>query len=452
MKEKTIVIYAECRNPKTKGEKKLAINIALSIIKRNTGHKIVLSGQSDTLSVYVHLSEKSLPDNKIMVEGTEVNLTCLDEINPELDDIVLYIEVNRCKPCPIDKLQQILNPDTRIVFIGTPKWAGYDLDTFLKESSKRAAQTVPSLLEKYLHEEKKLSFFPTGIGPATAGLPRLPKHHEHTSELTQYFSDKQYGFIYAKHTTERDYVNNDIPPREKDIQFILDYIKLSLLYMNPTEPYHFVLIGAHDSILEELLSRCQSFLSQKFKLQLTMESSDPERFSDSVLNPLDVDEARAVSHQTIIESNMGSSMHFFSKVTAADMRYLCNHAIPFVAMTGTQSALEAAESGKIFLYQYLKENKAFSDDFKNTVFSEIDNHDFSPEIKKNMMSLINLLINKISLDEEQKAELVELLSDETLCANLCNIYQKLVNKASDTLTDKIIEQLETSTTPDLTYI
>lgn len=134
------------------------------------------------------------------------------------------------------------------------------------------------------------------------------------------------------------------------------------------------------------------------------------------------------------------------------MRYLCNHAIPFVAMTGTQSALEAAESGKIFLYQYLKENKAFSDDFKNTVFSEIDNHDFSPEIKKNMMSLINLLINKISLDEEQKAELVELLSDETLCANLCNIYQKLVNKASDTLTDKIIEQLETSTTPDLTYI
>lgn len=306
-----ILIYANCVNPTAKGDFALAGNIAKELMDEiknsNESIDVILTSTPDNTYRYEQLYGAAI-NGRLNIEGRYVGLCPIDQSYLIQNEIVAFIEANRCAFPPEKLLKQVLSPNSKILFIGAANKPVLtrDQQTWMLEQHYPQQQAG---IYHYFHRDDKL-ICPTGIGADRLGLNSINKIYslpQLAPAEREKIPAKDYGFIYL--------ANDPIPARK----IIAQYIKLTAF-----DKYSLVGDFKPDD-------------TPKILAAYTAEKTEIKKLS-TALPQLD------------LHPSLSNKL----------MRTMCTKAAGnLVASTGVMSALEAMQDGKLTFYQDLDNNVKF---------------------------------------------------------------------------------------------
>ncbi|WP_080452545.1 Dot/Icm T4SS effector AnkY/LegA9 [Legionella pneumophila] len=388
---KIILEYANCVNSTAKGDFALAGQIAKDLVREKTSDDIdvVLTSTLDGIARFESLYGKAV-DGRVIIEGTSVGLCALELFESVDNEVVAFIEANRCKYAPSDILKRVLSPDSKFLFIGAANQKAIATgDKFTKSwlyISHKGDQ--PNVYEHFDEDDSLIQS--VGLGDDRLGLPSLPKVDElpeMNSTQSQKIPSGEYGFMYlaAVHGIDDVYLMNQ--------------------YMSLTEMGQYVLVGEYAKQSKEVQMVLHSLQYKGSSVSLTM----PQIFfHDSVDNCL---------MRNMVSKSSG----------------------PLVVSTGVMSSIEAMQDGKLTYYQTMSNNTQFVASYLIAVKSicSSDTTLFG-SMPKLIIDLSNLLFAEKPLKESQMKEIKSLLGMSSVTSRLGEMNKRIIAKANGTVAGELL--------------
>lgn len=376
---KVILIYANCVNDTAKGDFALAGALAKDLAHELTLQKspisVVLTSTVEGLWKYQSLYGKS-KEGKISIEGIDIEVAALEFFDTTHNEVVAFIEANRCKYAPVELVKRVLSLDSKMLFVGAA-----NQPSFNKLSYMNMVNGEQSGLLSFF-DDKDIYVLNSGLGKSRFGIPKI----KDSSELKELSIDEKkkipngnFGFIYLA----------SISP--------LDEGRTIGQYMQLTQYPHYVLVGNLDP---------GSFL---FNLGMQMES----------------DELKSMTcHQSL--DNL-------------TMRHMVASALPFVISTGVMSTLEAMSEGKFPFYQYMNNNEHFVLSYLTAVHSLCTSQDSKNSCTSDLIfKFATVLFAPKPLEFSKLNELKKMMASKEAVHDLTRINKTIVAEANGKIAGRLL--------------
>lgn len=384
--KKVILIYANCVNPNASGDFAFAGNLAKDFVNEIQQQQLDFHAILVSTFLGVKRFEKIYGQSlngQVMVDGVAINMCSLELFDGVANQVVAFIEANRCKYPPSLFLKRALSPDTQLLIIQNlnTKELQEDTDSNARQQLAFEQPEVFNLLDPTQISFGVAGFTDNRLGlPSIAHLDDLPSLNEGQMAI---LPEKEYGFIYVN-VDECNYV-----------AVITQYLKLSKCDQH-------VLIG--------------NCVDKKGLIE-SMYRSD--MMSDSL-------------------STGFPKVDYYQSVPNILMRHLVAKATRMVVSTGVTSTLEALQEGKLTFYQDMPNNKAFVASYllavKSMVSSECD-VGCMPDL---IMELSHLLFAPKPLNPVQMNRAQALLSIDALKSRLGEINQSIIKKGNGKIAPRLL--------------
>lgn len=391
---KIILIYANCRNPTAKGDFSLAGQMAKDLAKSPGAEDLVviLTSTLDGIARFESLYGTAI-DGQVIIEGQKIGLCALELLDAVDNEVVAFIESNRCKHAPADIIKRVLSPESKFLFIGASNQPAMD--------SRMPGSKMMALLRHYNHQAEQPGVYEhfdpddvligaSGIGEDRLGLATL-----NTVEQLQPLTLEQqakipvvdYGFIYL----------NGVEP-SKDMKTMTQYMEL-------TRKGEYVLVGEY--------------------------AKDPSLVQYVTLKNLSTNPA-FVPHMP--------KLHFHTSLDNGVMRNMVkSSAGNLVVSTGVQSSLEAMQDGKLTYYQTLESNQHFVASYLQAVQSICSSDDSLIGVMPQLIiDLSTVLFAEKPLSSSQMGDAERLLHMSSVPGRLVDVNKRIIAKASGTLAGELL--------------
>lgn len=387
---KVILIYANCVNSKAKGDFALAgglaKDLALLLAEQHSEIKVVLTSTLSGINKYNSLYGKSV-NGKITTDGVEIEVTALEVFDSVENNVVAYIEANRCKHAPAELIKQVLSPDSKLVFIGAAnKNATIAKDLYVA----KVALQQPGLYPFF--DQSSIAVYNAGLGDGRIGLTTLskPANLPKLDEASHQYPNGSYGFMYL----------NAINPVNEG-QTIGQYMQL-------THYGQYVLVGNFAEYQFELKTGIASQLGPSYLPKITY-------------------------HQSLDSSTM---------------RHMVNQSQSVIVSTGVMSTLEAMNENKLPFYQNIDSNSHFVASYLVAIKSVCHNDGAllgkMPEL---VFQLAELLFAKKPLASKPENELGNLLKMPSVTSKLIDINQAIIAKANGKIAPQLLSFITSDPSP-----
>jgi hypothetical protein len=388
---KIILVYANCVNSKAKGDFAFAGNIAKDLIAeiKFSGQNIdvVLTSTLDGMVRFEQLYGKPV-DGRVTIEGISVGLCALELFDPVKDEVIAFVESNRCKYAAADIVKRVLSPESKFLFIGAANQSA--LNNLLMQQFRfiNLQSEQPKLYHHFDADDVMMGS--SGIGPGRLGLPQIKTVAE-LPELTPAQSLQMpkdaYGFMYLAAINEPD-----------DLRTVGQYVAI-------TELSHYVLVGDY--------------------------SARPTEVKKAIIKEV---------HFNGLHVLELPKMHYHQSLPSGLMRHMAaGTAGCLVLSTGTMSALEVMTDGKLPYYQKLHNNTEFVASYllavKSIVSSDVSLFGAMPQL---IMELSNLLFADKPLAKDQVIRTKDLVNNPSIAPRLIEANQKILKQANGTLAGQLL--------------
>ncbi|KTC78176.1 Dot/Icm T4SS effector AnkY/LegA9 [Legionella brunensis] len=387
---KVILIYANCNNPKAKGDFSLAGNIARDLVTELSAQSekidVILVSTLDGISRFESLYGKPVK-GRVNIEGTDVGLCSLEQLDAVENNVVGFIEANRCKHAPADLVKRVLSPESKFLFVGNinqQSFSGLLMQTLYRlqlEQDQTGLYNIFSSNDIFIGS--------AGVDKERLGLPTISKAKDLPAlslSQTSMLPKGAYGAMYVNAVDgARSYV------------LIAQYMKL-------TGHDNYVLIG--------------DFSGKNFEIQ-TIYNLDKSFGTPKKTFP------QIEYHQSLPNSVL-------RKVVADTTGSL-------VLSTGSMSVLEALQDGKLPYYQDLSMNIEVVTSYLIAVKSVVANDSSlfgcMPQLIIELSELLFADKPLSRLDMERTHDLLEMSS---VSSKLIATNQKIIEKANGKLAPRLL--------------
>ena len=399
---KIILVYSNCSHSKAKGDFALAGNIAkdLAALLQDKGSdiKVVLTSTLDGIPRFESIYGKAIK-GKISVETQQVGLCALELFDTVNNDVVAFIEANRCKYAPADILKRVLSPDSKMLVIG----AANQPDDLNKQSDKNAY--IQSFSTKqpdvYGHfNTQNICIGSAGIGNLRMGLPVMTN----TDDLPglslndmQKIPKTEYGFLYL--------AAQDI---DKDARIIAQYT---------------ILTGFDSYILVGEFAKNSHTIQQAISQEQT------------------INNAKKSAPSIECHGSLGSTL--MRKMTA-------NCSGDLLVSTGVMSTLEAMNDGKLTYYQDMSNNEYFIASYLLAVKSICSSGKLLDNMPNLVITMSELLFAAKPLSTNNLDKLQSLLRLNPVRTHLKETNSKIISQANGKLAPKLLSFINNTSGPDHT--
>lgn len=395
---KIILIHANCHNPTAKGDFSFAGNIAKDLIRELQGQgvddiDVVLVSTLDGIPKFKSMYGPAV-GGRILVEGTSIGLSSLEEFDAVENTVIAFIDANRCKHSAADLVKRVLSPESKIMFVGNVNQEAFS-DLFSQTLYRmQAKREQPGVYEAFSEGDTLVGS--AGLGQDRLGLPTITK----AEDLPQLSSSEQsilpkgtYGFGYLAAVDH-----------SKDYKLIAQYFKLS---------------GQDKQIL------VGDFTSKQYEIQYAYEHD-----------------------MTLTTSKPLPQIEYHQSLPNGVMRQTVAYATgPLVLSTGVTSTLEAMRDSKLPYYQDMSNNTEFVVAYliavKSIVSNDISLFGAMPQM---IIELSNLLFAKKPLSRKEMERTHDLLEISSLCSRLISTNQTIMDQASGKIAPKLLGFLGNSST------
>ncbi|MBL7479438.1 Dot/Icm T4SS effector AnkY/LegA9 [Legionella bononiensis] len=389
---KIILIYANCVNTTAKGDFAFAGNIAKDLKEDfdMTGKKIdvILTSTLDGMERFEKLYGKPV-DGRITIEGRSIGICALELLDPVKNDVVAFIEANRCKYAPADIVKRVISPDSKFLFIGAASQSTITspIVHYFRYISLQSEQS--GLYNHFDADDIKVGS--SGLGADRLGLPKI-KSSDELPEL----SDEQrlqiptsgYGFMYLAK------INQSI-----DLSTIAQYTMI-------TDLSEYILVGEY--------------------------SDTPMEVKAAIIKEIKFNGVSGLQELPKIHYHQSLDNGLMRHMVAASTGHL-------VLSTGVMSALEAMNDKKLPYYQTLPNNTKFVTSYllavKDIASSDTSLIGVMPQL---IIELSNLLFADKPLSLSQVNRTKDLLSISSVAPRLIEANQQIIKKANGTLAGQLL--------------
>ena len=399
---KIILVYANCGHSKARGDFALAGNIAkdLAALLQDKGSdiQVVLTSTLDGVPRFESIYGKAIK-GKISVETQQVGLCALELFDTVNNEVVAFIEANRCKYAPADILKRVLSPNSKMVVIG----AANQPDDLNKQSVKKDYLQSFSVDQPHVYEHfntQNICIGSAGIGGLRMGLPIMTN----TDDLPglslndmQKMPKNQYGFLYLAAL--------DI---DKDARIIAQYT---------------ILTGFDSYILVGEFAKNSHTIQQAISKEQTINNAKKSVPS--------------------IECHASLDSTLMRKMTA-------NCSGDLLVSTGVMSTLEAMNDGKLPYYQDMSTNEYFMASYLLAVKSICSSGQLFDNMPQLVMGLSELLFAAKPLSTSNMDKLQSLLRLDPVRTNLKDTNSQIVSQANGKLAPKLLSFINNTSGPDNT--
>ena len=322
-------------------------------------------------------------DGKLEIDGFPLQVMALDLFDGLDNQVLVFIEVNRCKFPPVESVKRVLSPDSKLFFVGAANQ--FVIGTALEKERSIAsfAKYQPGMYS--LFDKDDIQLIVSGFGPDRIGLPQLKR----ATELPELRVDerlkmprKAYGFMYF--LCLKSYHSDRV------LLSIRQYIAL-------TGYEHYVLVGAFTS-------------TQKAKL------------SDAL---------------TLLRAS--PTITYYDVLPSLTMQHMIARSQRLVATTGVMSTIEAMLHGQLPFYQRTDCNELFVASYLMAVKSMCTSNAIIFGFWAGMIvQLSELLFAPKPLSSDAQQELEALLDIKPVYSYLIETNQKIIDKANGRIAGQLL--------------
>ncbi|WP_133129979.1 Dot/Icm T4SS effector AnkY/LegA9 [Legionella yabuuchiae] len=381
-----ILVYANCHNSTARGDFVLAGTMARDLMReiKRSGQDIdvILTSTLDGMSRFESLY-KSVGRDRVDIEGVEVGLCSLERFDSLTQNVIAFIEANRCKYAPAEVIKRVLSADSKLLTIMAPNGETVNNDIQKIMQKILYSSTQPSLYEFF--EPADVLINASGLAPEALGLPHIAQ----TSELSELTAGQRtlvptvnYGFMYLS-------ANID----SRDPALIAQYMNLT----DPVEEY--ILVG----------------------------------------NFTDVNQVLTASRRFPYSRTTSCNVKFHQSLEYGVMRHMMMNSTHLVLATGVMSTLEAMQDRKLTYYQDISNNVSFVISYlmalKSLVYSDTSLVGLMPKF---MVELSALLFESKPLKPADLDRARTLLEMTPVRERLADANQTLITKANGTLAPRLL--------------
>lgn len=388
---KIILVYANCVNSKAKGDFAFAGTIAKDLIGEIAANgqeiDVVLTSTLDGMAQFEQLYGTPIK-GRVSIEGTSIGVCALELFDPVNDEVIAFVESNRCKYATADIVKRVLSPESKFLFIGAANQSALNNPLIQHFRFKHLQSEQPKLYHHFDADDVMMGS--SGIGPGRLGLPQIKtvaELPELSPEQSLQMPNDAYGFMYLAAINEPD-----------DLRTVGQYVAI-------TELSRYVLVG------------------------------------DYSLHPAEVKKAiiKEVKFNGVDMLEL-PTMHYHQSLPNGLMRHMvAGTAGGLVLSTGTMSALEAMTDGKLPYYQTLRNNAEFVASYllavKSIVSSDVSLSGVIPQL---VIDLSDLLFANKPLAKSQVMRAKELVNDSSIASRLIDTNQKILKQANGTLAGQLL--------------
>lgn len=390
---KVILIHANCKNPKAHGDFVFAGGIAKDLfnelqIQGIEDIHVVLTTPLTSLVRFENLYGERV-DNFVTIEGIHIELYPLEQFDAIENNVIAFIEANRCKYPPAHLLKRIISADSKFLFVGN---SNQPAPTNIREASTYKLQYLGDVYKQQnklhkLFDHHDILIGSAGFGIDRLGIPTITKTQELPCLTTldhEILPRSEYGFMYVN------------TAHDQRSELIAQYIKL-------TGFEQYILVGNFADKQNEINAAYTSDLSQ-----INIKDRIPQ----------------IQYHQSL--------PYFVMRQMVA------NTSESLVLSTGVTSTLEAMQDGKLTYYQDLSCNMNFVQTYINVIQSILIASQVSLEISEPVFELANLLFSKKPLHAFEMVRTHELVNTPEVNSTLINANQTLIAQANGKIAHRLL--------------
>jgi hypothetical protein len=392
---KTILIYANCHNKTAKGDFGLAGNIAKDISKElaSSDIDIVLTSSGGGIRRYMDLY--GIPvDGRVNIEGQSIGLCDLESFDAVENEVIAFIESNRCNYAPTEVVKRVLAPNSKFLFIGAANQDAIEYGTDFLSYYSVLIEQQPDLYEYF--EKGEVLIGATGLGENRLGLPKLNNIVDLPGlniEQRTKIPTIDYGFMYLAALG-----NND-----EEQQTINQFITLT------GEMREYVLVGNFAAQLSDIDNRIRDGMISKQPQQPKI------HFHQSIPNGL---------MRRLVVGSTGN----------------------LVLSTGVMSTLEVMHDKKLPFYQNTASTAVFEASYLLAVRSLISSRtSLEDGMSHLIIDLSMLLFASKPLTENQMIRTRELLDTPSVSTSLIATNQQIIKQVNGTLSGQLVRFMQETT-------
>lgn len=385
---RSIVIHADCRSPVDLGDYLFGCKIAKDLAQdsRTNDIDVVLVSSSSGVEKFAILYG-AIENGYLSLDGQRIKVSILDDFDGVANEVIAYIEANRCEPASSIQIKRILSASSKFLSIYA---ANRDI-TDLEQVYFKITTGEPYLFKYFSSSEMYIDV--SGIGVGRKGLPGIKSSKELpelSDKLKKQIPSSSYGVMYLHSNDEKGY-------------------KMMTQYIQLTQLDTYVLIGKFSGKENEIETYIfHSLLASGFPC--------------------------LKASPTII---------YYNQVGNVLMRKLiANATAPVVVSTGTWSVLEASIDGKLSYYEDLIQNVGLVKSYwaaLNAYFK--DKGDYACSLSTDILHLSQLLFAPKPLSDPDLQKTQALLAKPEVVNGLQRAQQDIVNQASGKLAGSLLSFL-----------
>ncbi len=388
---KIILIYANCVDPKAKGDFSFAGNIAKDLVNelmlQGQDIDVVLTSTLDGLARFEALYGTPV-NGRVVIEDMSVGVCALELFDAVKGEVVAFIEANRCKHAAADIVKRVLSPDSKFLFIGAANQPVID-KPIMQQFRLLHLQSQQANLYPHFDADD-IMIGSSGIGSGRLGLPDIKTANDLpalTDEQSQQIPNDGYGFMYLNAINESN-----------DLRTAAQYIAISELNC-------YVLVGAYASRPDEV----KKLIVQQIKF--------------NGLNILELPQ-----------------IHYHQSLPNGLMRHMVSRTSSHLVLSaGVMSALEAMNDRKLTYYQTMPCNVQFVASYLHAVRDIVSNDtSLIGAMPQLVIELSDLLFADKPLAYNQVCRTKELVAINSVASRLIETNQKIIQRANGTLAGQLL--------------
>ncbi|WED43344.1 Dot/Icm T4SS effector AnkY/LegA9 [Legionella cardiaca] len=388
---KVILVHANCHNPTAKGDFAFAGNIAKDLQReietKSLGIDVVLVSPLLDIGRFKSLYGDPV-DGRVSIEETSVGLAALEQFDAVDNQVVAFIDANRCKHTAAEIIKRVISPETKFLFVGNVNqhaYSSFSIQTYYKVKVK---SEQPNLYDYFNDDDMFLGS--AGLGSDRLGLPSITKAEDLPTlnrNQTALLPTGEYGFMYLA-----------LVDSSKDYKLIAQYIKLSNLDK-------YVLVG--------------EFTNKQMQIQGAYNADNTLVSPKKTLPQIEY-------HQSLPNTVM-------RKMVADSTGAL-------VLSTGVTSTLEAMQDKKLTYYQDLEGTNAefvaaYLHAVKSIAASDSSLIGCLPQM---LMELSNLLFAAKPLSKTDMEQTQSLLAISVLSSKMIAVNQTIIEQANGKIAPRLL--------------
>jgi hypothetical protein len=379
---KVILIHANCYDPEAKGDFTFAANIAKDLIDELNSEpvqdiNVTLISSSYGVTRFKEIYESS-NEKQIIVEGKNITIIAINQLDPFSDTVIAFIDANRCKYSSAGLVKRILSPEGKILFVHNANSSDF-LDINERFSYLAGVKKEQEKIYEF-YNEKDLLTASAGFGLNRLGMPTIKKAQalpDLTGDEAHYLPKTDYGTLYLSSLKI-----------DKSYQIISQYIRL-------TDLKHYVLVGNFNCYRDVIKAKC-------------------------------------LIGGMIIQFHHSLPYPVLRKLVASGTAVL-------TATTGVASTLEAMQDRKLTYYQDSQDNALFVSSYLIAIKSIVmDDFLFKDNMPQMIIELTCLLFAEKPFNSKDLERTRALLNRQDLTSKTIEANQMLLEQASGKIAKRLL--------------